>query len=212
MSSGTITFTPYFSYAAGASIGSASSGIQETINAACGVDATYYKNSFCNVTIPANGPGSPVHAFNTYNVPGTIYLHSNQSVLSGYGASLNCTGRGPCLQVGDFITSNHFTNNVVQGISFRSPTNYSTVPAYAGVAIVNTAATASTRTITTATPHGFRVGELVTILFTDNAAYWGDVVVASAPSSTTRSPRPYLRARGRSDSIGGESRSCRAGV
>ncbi len=38
--SGTITFTPYYSYPAGSSVGSASSGIQETLNAACGVDPT----------------------------------------------------------------------------------------------------------------------------------------------------------------------------
>ena len=88
-SSGTIAFTPYYSYPAGSTIGSASSGIQETLNAACGVDATGYKNSQCNVTIPANGPGYP-HSINTYSVPGTIYLHSNQSVLSGYGVSLDC--------------------------------------------------------------------------------------------------------------------------
>jgi hypothetical protein len=33
-SSGTITFTPYYSYPAGSTIGSASSGIQETLNVA----------------------------------------------------------------------------------------------------------------------------------------------------------------------------------
>src|SRR5208283_734970 len=98
--SGTITFTPFYSYAAGYTIASASSGIQETLNAGCGNNALSYKNSQCNVTIPANGPNSSV---NTYNVIGTIYLHSNQSILSGYGTSLNCIGRGPCLQIGDLL-------------------------------------------------------------------------------------------------------------
>src|SRR6202140_4369187 len=69
--SGTITFTPHYSYPAGTTIGSASSGIQETLNSACGVDATAWKNSQCNVTIPANGPGYPTHSLNTYNVYGT---------------------------------------------------------------------------------------------------------------------------------------------
>src|SRR5271167_3736270 len=36
--SGTISFTPFYSYAAGYTIGSASSGIQETINLACGTN------------------------------------------------------------------------------------------------------------------------------------------------------------------------------
>src|SRR6202167_2633237 len=144
--SGTITFTPFHSYEAGYTIGSASSGIQEALNAACGVNATLYKNSQCNVTIPANGPYSSV---NTYNVNGTIYLHSNQSVLSAYGTSLNCLGRGPCLQVGDLVTSNDFTDNTVSGLTFRSPVNLSSNPSFAGVAITQTQRTSQVATITT---------------------------------------------------------------
>jgi hypothetical protein len=183
-SSGTITFTPYYSYSVGSTIGSATSGLQETLNAACGVDATSWKNSQCNVTVPANGPGSP-HSINTYSVPGTIYLHSNQSVFSGYGVSLDCTGRGACLQVGNLKSSNSFGNNTVQGFSFRTPTNYSSNPAYAGVAITKTQRASQLVTIKTASPHGFRPGDMVTILFTDNNAYWGDAIVAAVPSSTT---------------------------
>jgi hypothetical protein len=182
--SGTITFTPYFSYPAGATVGSASSGIQETLNAACGVDPMAYKNTQCNVTVPANGPGYP-HSVNTYSVPGTIYLHSNQSVFSGYGASLDCTGRGPCLQVGDLKDSNRYGNNTIQGFSFRSPVNYSTNPSYAGVRIKQTQRASQVATITTATAHGFRPGDMVTILFTDDSRYWGDAIVTSVPSSTT---------------------------
>ncbi len=184
-SSGTITFTPYYSYPAGSSVGSASSGIQETLNDACGVDPTPWKNAHCNVIIPANGPGYPTHAINTYSVPGTIYLHSNQSVLSGYGASLDCTGRGACLQVGNLANADAFANNTVQGLSFRTPTNYSRNPAYAGVAITKTQRLSQLVTITTATAHGFRPGDMVTILFTDHNAYWGDAVVTAVPSSTT---------------------------
>ena len=183
--SGTIKFTPFFSYAAGYTIGSASSGIQETLNAACGTDATSWKNGQCNVTIPANGPGYPDHALNTYNIAGTIHLHSNQSVINGYGVSLNCTGRGACLQVGDLAQSNNYTNNAVLGLSFRSPANLSSSPAFAGVAITQTQRLSQVATITTATPHGFRFGDMVTILFTDNNAYWGDAVVTAVPSSTT---------------------------
>ncbi len=50
-----IAFTPFFSHTS-YTIGSASSGIQETINAACGTISRTYWNSQCNVTIPANGP------------------------------------------------------------------------------------------------------------------------------------------------------------
>jgi len=184
-SSGTITFTPFFSYAAAYSIGSASSGIQETLNAACGTDPTPWKNSQCNVTVPANGPGYPVSALATYNVYGTIYFHSNQSVLHGYGVSLNCLGRGACLQIGNRMSSNDCTDNTVAGLSFRTPADYSSNPAYAGTAIIQTQRISQVATVTTAKPHGFRVADMVTILFTDNSAYWGDAVVTAVPSSTT---------------------------
>jgi hypothetical protein len=183
--SGTITFTPYYSYSTGSTIGSASSGIQETLNAACGIDPTSWKDSQCNVIIPANGPGYPKHWLNTYSVAGTIYLHSNQSVLSGYGASLDCIGRGACLQVGNLASSNAFANNTVQGLSFRTPVNYSRSPEYAGVAVTKTQRLSQLATITTGTAHGFRPGDMVTILFTDSNAYWGDAVVTAVPSSTT---------------------------
>jgi hypothetical protein len=183
--SGTITFTPFYSYAAGYTVGSASSGIQETLNAGCGVDPTSWKNSQCNVTIPANGPGYPTHSLTTYNIYGTIYLHSNQSVLNGYGTSLNCLGRGACLQIGDLNNSNDFGNNTVAGLSFRTPVSQAGNAAYAGVAIAQTQRTGQVATITTASAHGFRVGDMVTILFTDNSAYWGDATVTAAPSATT---------------------------
>ena len=180
--SGTITFTPFYSYAAGYTIGSASSGIQETLNAGCGNNALSYKNSQCNVTIPANGPNSSV---NTYNVIGTIYLHSNQSILSGYGTSLNCIGRGPCLQIGDLLNSNDYTDTTISGLSFRTPVSLASNPAFAGTAITQTQRTSQVVTITTASPHGFRVGDMVTILFTDSSSYWGDATITAVPSSTT---------------------------
>ncbi len=180
--SGTITFAPFYSYAAGYTVASASSGIQEALNVSCGVNGTGYKNSQCNVTIPANGPNNSI---NTYNVFGTIYLHSNQSILSGYGASLNCVGRGPCLQIGDLRNTNDFTDNTVSGLSFRTPTNLSANPSFAGVKITQTQKTSQLVAITTGGPHGFRVGDMVTILFTDNSSYWGDAKITAVPNATT---------------------------
>jgi hypothetical protein len=180
--SGTIKFVPFNSYASGYTVSTASSGIQETVNAGCGVSSTAYTNSQCNVTIPANGPSSSV---NTYNIYGTLYLHSNQSVLNGYGVTLNCLGRGACLQVGDLSNSNDYTDNTVSGLSFRSPVNLSSNPSFAGVAITQTQRTAQVVTVTTASAHGFRVGDMVTILFTDNSSYWGDAVITAVPGATT---------------------------
>jgi hypothetical protein len=182
-----ITFTPFFSHAS-YTIGSASSGIQETINAACGVDPTFYKNSQCNVTIPANGPGYPVHSLTTYDVFGTIIFHANQSILSGFGVSINCHGRAHCLQVGDQIKSLNYQNNTIRGLAFRAPDNHSptgdNIPAYNGCAITQTQATGNVATITTASACGFRPGDLVTIQFTDDAMYWGDAIVATASGTS----------------------------
>ena len=184
-----ITFTPYFGHTS-YTIGSASSGIQETINIACGVysstNPTY--NAQCNVTIPPNGPylgSGSFWSLNNYNVYGTIFFHSNQSALNGRGVSLNCLGRGPCLQVGDQVSTGHYTNNTITGLSFRSPTNVSAIPAFGGCAIVGTFTSANVATITTATDCGFRPGDIVDIQFTDQSRYWGDALVQTVPSSTT---------------------------
>jgi hypothetical protein len=183
-----ITFTPFFSHAS-YTIGSASSGIQETINAACGTyTATNpYFNSQCNVTIPANGPylgSGGLWSLNNYQIYGTIFFHANQSVLSGYGVSLFCHERAHCLQVGDQVSGTHYQNLTIQGLTFRSPDNNSANPAYDGCAITQTQTTGNTATITTAIPCGFRPGDLVTIQFTDDAMYWGDAIVATASGTT----------------------------
>jgi hypothetical protein len=189
--SGTITFTPFHSYAAGYTIGSASSGIQETINAACGAMTTTHPNGQCNVTIPANGGPNNLsgpmsdHPLSNYLVYGTIYFHAAQSTLSGYGVSLDCLGRGPCLQLGDLLDANHYADMTVKGIHFRAPVVSTGDPAYAGAAITSTVVSGSVATITTASPHGFRPGDIIVQLFTDDTSYWGDAIVTTVPSSTT---------------------------
>jgi hypothetical protein len=186
---GTISFTPFYSYPAGYTIGSASSGIQETLNACSGTSATTYHDGGCNVAIPANGPGPLTtggnYSVNTYSVYGTIFFHSNNSVLSGRGVTVYCLGRGPCLQVGDLANSNDFSNNTIEGLAFSDPLNLSSIPSFAGVNITNTSITGGVATITTGSPHGFRPGDIVTILFTDNRTYWGDAIVTSTPTSTS---------------------------
>jgi hypothetical protein len=180
--SGTITFTPFYSYATGYTIGSASSGIQETINAACGTSPSASQNGYCNVTIPAIGIG---YIFNRYKVYGTIFFHAYESFLTGYGVRLECYGRGPCLQMGDRVSASDYASNTISGINFATLTNYSSIPAYAGVAIANTSFSGGTATITTATAHGFRPGDIVAIEFTDSSSYWGDAIIATVPTVTT---------------------------
>lgn len=58
-------------------------------------------------------------------------------------------------------------------------------PAYAGVNVTSTVRTNQVVTVTTDVAHGFRPGDMVTILFTDTSGYWGDAVVTSVPSPTS---------------------------
>ena len=184
-SSGTIHFAPFFSYSSGYTIGSASSGLQETVNQACGTNATTWKNAHCNVTIPASGPGSPA-SINTYNVYGTLYWHASESALAAGGAVVNCLGRGACLEVGDLVSSNDYNNNTIRDLTFNSPTPIASLgSAFQGVPITNTVANGSYKTITTATAHNFRPGDMVTIRFTDDVLYWGDAVVVDCGSGSS---------------------------
>ncbi len=190
-SSGTIVFTPFASYSAGYTIASATSGVQETWNSACGTLSRVTSNGYCNVILPANNTAN--NSANSYGIYGTLFLHGAQATLSGYGAKFFCVGRTPCIQVGDLNSADNYVSITVQGLSFNSCghtcgsqyPDYTTNAAYAGVNISNTVTASGVQTITTATAHGFRPGDMVTILFTDNSAYWGDCVVQSVPSTTT---------------------------
>ena len=182
-SSGAIHFTPFFSYSSGYTISSASSGLQETINVACGTSATPWKNQQCSVILPSNGgptTGSN-HPLNTYSVYGTLFMHANHALLSGYGVSLNCLGRGACIQAGDLVNSGDYADITIEGLEFRAGQGYN----YNGVLITNTSANGSYKTFTTATAHNFRPGDMVTVRFTDNYQYWGDGVVTDCGSGST---------------------------
>jgi hypothetical protein len=200
-SGGTIAFVPYFTHTLSYTFQSASSGIQETLNGACGTSTPAYANGYCNVTIPASG--TPAFNNATYNVYGTIFLHGTNIILSGYGATLVCdpdtsvTGgapgalRGPCIWNGPAvgISSNYTGGNTIQGITFRTPSRYdpahSNLPAYYGSAITQTSCSSGNCTVTTSAAHGLHPGDLVDVNFTDNGGYWGDSIVATVPSSTT---------------------------
>lgn len=194
-----LIFTPFFSHSAHAySLGSATQGIQEAINDGCGLPnsaADWPKISGCHVIIPPRGkPYKTSTSYSEdYNIYGSIFFHTSESTLSGDGAVINHYGRGPGLVVG-YLTpvnadgssipgfpasaiSNFALDNTITGISFRSPSDNSSDPAYAGSEVASVAYSKSTHlnTITTKTPHGLRTGDMVTILFTDPTQFWGDV-------------------------------------
>lgn len=180
---GTIVFTPYFSHRAKTySLGSASSGIQEAINDACGTAPEPYRNGGCHVIIPPSGP--QVVNDVGYEIFDEIYFHANSSALSGYGAILNCQGRGTCLQIGDLLNSNHYTGNTIEGISFRRTEDQKGNPAFSGSRIKSTLRRDGIVTIETVGPHNFRTGDMVSQMLTDSVNYWGDVPFITVLDST----------------------------
>lgn len=187
--SGTVIFTPALSHTT-YTIESATSGVQEALNLCGGTGSLASTNVQCNLSVPGNGPYTPgggfgSHSFNDYNFFGTLFIHTTQSLLNGYGVSINCMGRGACIQVGNLTNANNYGSITITGLSMRSPTDFSSNPSYKGVQIAHINATSGTLTVTTATAHGFRVGDMVTKMLTDNRSFLGDSVITSVPTSTT---------------------------
>lgn len=206
----TLIFKPFFSHSSSDySLASATQGIQEAINDGCGLPAAirdWANISGCHVIIPPRGKpyGRPKSYSEDYNIYASIFFHASQSKLSGEGAVINHYGRGPGLVVG-FLTpvnadgslvpgfpgsapSNLAVDNTIEGISFRSASDHSGDPAYAGSLIASVAYSNSTHlnTIKTAAPHGLRSGDIVTVLFTDPTQFWGDI-----PSITVVDPNTF---------------------
>lgn len=148
-SSGTITVTTTFTHAAGYTVGSASTGIQEAINDAGAQHAGI-------VLLPASGT-TP-----NYMIYATVFLNSKKTLLSGYGAMVQCFTRTACLINGNYLGTSGLYNSI-SGIEFVPGLNVD------GVQISSVTASSGTFTITTAANHPFVTGDYV-ILFYSNAS------------------------------------------
>ena len=146
---GTITVTTAYAHAAGYTVGSASSGIQEAINDAGPQHTTI-------VLLPASG-STP-----NYTVYSTVFLNTRKSLLSGYGAMVQCFTRTACLIDGNYLGTSGLYNTI-SGIEFVPGLNID------GVQIASVAAASGTYTITTSTSHPFVSGDYI-ILFYSNAS------------------------------------------
>lgn len=147
--SGTITVTTAYAHSAGYTVGSASSGIQEAINDSGGQHGTIY-------LLPASGSGTP-----NYSVYATVFLNTRKTLLSGYGAMVQCFTRTACLIDGNYLGSSGLFNTIA-GIEFVPGLNID------GAQIASVAASNGTYTVTTATNHAFVTGDYL-ILFYSNA-------------------------------------------
>jgi hypothetical protein len=89
--SGTITVTTAYAHTSGYIVGSANSGIQEAINDAGTLHATI-------VLLPASGSSTP-----NYSVYAPVFLNTKKTLLSGYGAMVQCFTRAACLIDGNYL-------------------------------------------------------------------------------------------------------------
>jgi hypothetical protein len=161
--SGTIVFTPRNTHSATYLLSSASSGIQEAINDACGVPNGGGGNPNAHVVLPATGASA-----NALPVYGTIFAHCGRSLIEGNGSQLSCSTRDRCIVLGDLVNSNHYAGVTLRGVNLTSTVNSD------GCQITNTQRQSSVVTITVAAGCStIQTGDVVNINFTDVPNYWG---------------------------------------
>jgi hypothetical protein len=163
--SGTIVFTPRNSHSAGYKISSASSGIQEAINDACGLPGGVNEgNPNAKVILPATGALG-----NALPVYGSIFAHCSRALVEGNGTLLSCSTRDRCMVLGDLVNSNHYGGVTVRGVNFTSTLRQD------GCQVTNTQRQSNVVTIVTASACStIQTGDTVNINFTDSPAYWGN--------------------------------------
>ena len=162
--SGTIVFTPKNTHAATYVLSSATSGIQEAINDACGVPNGSGGNPNARVVLPATGANS-----NVLPVYGSIFAHCSRALIEGNGTLLSCSTRDRCIVLGDLTNSNHYGGVTLRGMNLTSTVNAD------GCQITNTQRQSNVVTITVASACStIQTGDLVNINFTDVTAYWGN--------------------------------------
>ncbi|MGA8764316.1 MAG: hypothetical protein WB562_15725, partial [Candidatus Sulfotelmatobacter sp.] len=161
--SGTIVFTPQNTHAAAYALSSASSGIQEAINDACGVPNGGGGNPNAHVILPATGATG-----NALPVHGTIFAHCSKALIEGNGTLLTCSTRDRCMVLGDLTNSNHYGAVTVRGVHLTSTITSD------GCQVTNTQRQSNVVTITVASGCStIQSGDVVNINFTDNPVYWG---------------------------------------
>ncbi len=162
-SSGTIAFTPKNAHAAGYAISSATSGIQEAINDACGLPSGSGGNPNARVVLPPTGATA-----NALPVYGTIFAHCSRTLIEGNGTQLACSTRDRCAVLGDLVSSNHYSGVTWRGVNLSSDINAD------GCQVTSTQRQSNVVTITVASGCStIQTGDVVNINFTDNAGYWG---------------------------------------
>jgi hypothetical protein len=157
-SSGNITVVPVNNHSGSWTVASANSGIQEALN-----DANALSPSTQGAVVDLS-PTAGSNAAN-YVVHNTVFQKSSKSLVSGYGALLQCFTRVVCWIVGNYQGGAQFST--IEGIEFQ-PGDFDANTNVDGVHISTVAASSGTYTVTTSSSHPFVTGDYV-ILFYSNS-------------------------------------------
>lgn len=172
-SAGTVTFTPLFSHSAGYTVGSATAGAQETLNAASLV-SNVFPSPNARIIFPST---SRLTA--TWKAP--LWLPANRFTLDFTGYVSTCAPKNgrACI-----VNSKQLTRLV--GYTAQPGLNF------APIAVTATALTSNVATLTTSVDPataGIGVGSYICTQKTDQQIYWGcDFLVTAVTSSSISYP------------------------
>lgn len=172
-SSGTITVTTKNAHAAGYTVGSASTGIQEAWNDA-------WVNDTGNYVQAEVAPYVKLTADQQYNVYASVYLRGRGGVLDGAGALIVCSTRDRCIYIGTTQGGPYVNHHKLYNLSGAAAINID------GVQVAGVSVSSGTYTITTASTHPFVVGDTVDCEYysTNSTGHWTTPVL-TVPNSTT---------------------------
>lgn len=175
----TLVVTTAFAHPNGYTIGSASTGIQEAWN-----DAWVNDSGTAPVANASSAPLLKLSADTNYNVYSSIYLRGRGGILDAAGAYLICSTRDRCIYAGTTAGTNYHRIYNANGGSLVNQDGVQVASVCAGASCASPNS-AGTYTVTTASTHGFVVGDTMDCeYYSQNAAqHW--VAQAIAPTSGT---------------------------
>lgn len=184
-SSGTVTFTPLHSHGAGYTIGTATQGMFEAVASIknyTGAAGSHSDNYTLVLSPGGSSTGNGNAAPQAYAVYGTFHVPVYNLKIDARGAQLLCYTRDYCI---DNMTT--YGPVTIEGIRIASMIQVG------GWTITQTACSSNFATITTATPHGIQVNDVVDVQRTDNGIYLGGSAaqqsrVTSVTSTTVTYP------------------------
>jgi len=177
--SGTIKFTPLYSHAGGYTVGSASSGIYESLAATANVTGSNGTGNAYLVTGPAGTSAAGGNITLMYKVHGTIHMPTNNVKWDAKGTVIDCYTRDACIQVDSPAVG--YGPLTLTGARMASELDINGWP------IASVQCTGGVATINTTVPHGILVGDLVDVQRTDVSHLWGGSVSAGTRVSAVTS-------------------------